>query len=367
MKKKLYLLLILCIIFPSVNAKVCQKITESTIYTYLAKDYSEVSYCDGMVKGCGGKNNLCTSGCFPLSIASMLKCYGNDTSPQDVSNYLCTNFNSYASARSYEHIKTATKFTDEFDMETQTISNSLTEIDNALNSNKVILASIKKTGSPACDRFVGSSAHYVAIAMKKTENNANQYYVINTSTGYDTNKDSDWYDQSVIQNSIINCQNQSWITIVPKDCTEFMASNTSNSGNNSSSSGNGTSSSSDIDPHPSEDPYPGAGPNLDTNTDVKCNKIFKKNNSDEFNDLGQFLQDLFLGIRILAPALVIILSTMDYIKAIANSSQDDLKKVNKKTVKRVIAGLIVFFVPLLLDVLFNIFGIYDLSTCGIGS
>ena len=118
---------------------------------------------------------------------------------------------------------------------------------------------------------------------------------------------------------------------------------------------------------PSEDPYPGAGPNLNTNADVSCKKIFKKNNSDEFNDLGQFLQDLFLGIRILAPAMVIILSTIDYIKAIAASSQDDIKKTNQRTIKRMITGVIVFFVPLLLDILFNLFGVYDISTCGIGS
>ena len=48
-------------------------------------------------------------------------------------------------------------------------------------------------------------------------------------------------------------------------------------------------------------------------------------------------------------------------------TEDNLKKVNQKTIKRVIAGLIVFFIPLLLDILFKLFGIYDLSTCGIGS
>ena len=84
MKKKLFILLILFIIFPSVNAKVCQKITESNVYTYLAKDYSDVSYCDDMVTSCGGKNHLCTSGCFPLSIASILKSYGNNVAPQRI-------------------------------------------------------------------------------------------------------------------------------------------------------------------------------------------------------------------------------------------------------------------------------------------
>ena len=65
--------------------------------------------------------------------------------------------------------------------------------------------------------------------------------------------------------------------------------------------------------------------------------------------------------------MVIILSTIDYIKAIAASSQDDIKKTNQRTIKRMITGVIVFFVPLLLDILFNLFGVYDISTCGIGS
>ena len=58
---------------------------------------------------------------------------------------------------------------------------------------------------------------------------------------------------------------------------------------------------------------------------------------------------------------------MDYIKAIASSNADDMKKANQRTIKRLIVGLIVFFLPFLLEILFELFGLYDLSTCGVGT
>ena len=198
--------------------------------------------------------------------------------------------------------------------------------------------------------IVADNASFIGIVMKKND----QYYIINTAS-QDENNTSGWYSKDSLEENVLNAIDTGMWSIIPKDC------------DNSSTSVVTTATQTEGDHSPSEDPYPGAGPKLGTDDEVKCNKIFKKNGSDEFNDLGQFLQNVFLGIRLLAPALVIILSTIDYIKAIASSNQDDLKKVNKKTIKRVVAGLIIFFIPLLLDILFKLFGIYDLSTCGIGS
>ena len=88
--------------------------------------------------------------------------------------------------------------------------------------------------------------------------------------------------------------------------------------------------------------------------------------SNDLNELGEFVQGLFTLIKITAPALVIILSTIDYVKAIINSDDSDMKKVTQKMVKRIIFGFLIFLLPFLLDLLFHLFGLYDLSTCGIG-
>ena len=79
------------------------------------------------------------------------------------------------------------------------------------------------------------------------------------------------------------------------------------------------------------------------------------------------VQELFGFIKIATPALVIILSTIDYLGAIAKSNDDEVKKANKRTVKRVVIGLAIFFLPFLLDIVFEIFGLVDVSRCGIGS
>lgn len=85
------------------------------------------------------------------------------------------------------------------------------------------------------------------------------------------------------------------------------------------------------------------------------------------NDFYYMVQDLFNLIKLGAPALVIILSLIDYLSAIAKSNDDEVKKANKRTIKRVIIGLAIFFLPFLLDILFDIFGLVDVSRCGIGT
>ena len=112
-----------------------------------------------------------------------------------------------------------------------------------------------------------------------------------------------------------------------------------------------------------EDPFPNIFPGK-VDGETSCGAIFVDENGD-LNELGEFVNDLFGIIKIAAPVLVIILSTIDYIKAIATANADDFKKANKRTIKRSIAGLIIFFLPFLLEMLFELFGLYDISKCQI--
>jgi len=103
-------------------------------------------------------------------------------------------------------------------------------------------------------------------------------------------------------------------------------------------------------------------PNLNLE-DITCESIFY--DGDEFNDFGQLLQDIFLFIKVLAPILLIALSSLDYIKAIASKDADELKKANERFIKRLIAAVALFLLPFILDFVFDIFGVYDMQTCGI--
>ena len=60
-------------------------------------------------------------------------------------------------------------------------------------------------------------------------------------------------------------------------------------------------------------------------------------------------------IRYIAPVIIIILTILDFIKAIAADNEDEIKKVSGKFIKRLIVALILFLLPLLIEFLLGIF------------
>ena len=81
------------------------------------------------------------------------------------------------------------------------------------------------------------------------------------------------------------------------------------------------------------------------------------------DSVAWLLQKLFNYIKVLGPSLTIILSSIDYIKAIVLSDEKQVRKVNSNFVKRMIAAVLLFFIPTLVEVIFNILGIT--TDCGI--
>ena len=61
--------------------------------------------------------------------------------------------------------------------------------------------------------------------------------------------------------------------------------------------------------------------------------------------------------------LLIVLSIMDFIKAVASDSEDEMKKVSAKFVKRLIVAALIFLIPLILEFLLGIFGIGTSDYC----
>lgn len=68
-------------------------------------------------------------------------------------------------------------------------------------------------------------------------------------------------------------------------------------------------------------------------------------------------------VRYLVPILLIMLSIMDFIKAVASDSEDEMRKVGAKFVKRLIVAAIIFILPLILEFLLGIFGIATNNYC----
>ena len=84
------------------------------------------------------------------------------------------------------------------------------------------------------------------------------------------------------------------------------------------------------------------------------------NDKDSF---AYYLQMIFRFVQYIGPILVIILTTVDYFKAMMSGDDGATKKVNKRTVTRLIAIVCLFFIPMIIQVLLNLFDIT--SDCGI--
>src|SRR5574344_257188 len=70
--------------------------------------------------------------------------------------------------------------------------------------------------------------------------------------------------------------------------------------------------------------------------------------------LGDFktdLEEILKIIRIIGPLLVVIYSTYDYLSAVLKKDDDALKKANGKLVKRLVLVAVLFFLPIILDLI----------------
>lgn len=83
--------------------------------------------------------------------------------------------------------------------------------------------------------------------------------------------------------------------------------------------------------------------------------------TDSCNSLGSKVMNwIYRAIKIVryaVPALLIILSILDWIKAIASESDDEMKKVTTRFMKRLIAAALIFLIPFVLDFILRMFSI----------
>ena len=84
------------------------------------------------------------------------------------------------------------------------------------------------------------------------------------------------------------------------------------------------------------------------------------------DDLTRDLKYIFTAIEITVPILVIVLCTIDMIKAVVAQDDGEMKKAQSRAIKRIAIGLVVFFVPVLVDLLLDLVGIAN-GSCHIGS
>ena len=83
------------------------------------------------------------------------------------------------------------------------------------------------------------------------------------------------------------------------------------------------------------------------------------------DSVAWLLQQVLDIIKVVGPILVVVLSSIDFVKVIIKSDDEAMGKAQKKLVTRLILAALLFFIPILVTVLLDLFGLTSASTCGL--
>lgn len=86
---------------------------------------------------------------------------------------------------------------------------------------------------------------------------------------------------------------------------------------------------------------------------------------EDEDSVAWLLQQALNYIKVIGPILVVILSSFDFLLVIVNSNEDAMKKAQKKLGYRLVLAALLFFIPVIVNVLLDIFGITSDPTCGL--
>jgi len=102
--------------------------------------------------------------------------------------------------------------------------------------------------------------------------------------------------------------------------------------------------------------------NNNANSDDKCDAIFGDPKDKE--DPAYWMQWILNVMKYIAIVALLALVTMDFFKALVSNDKDALKKAGSTAAKRFIYCVMIFFLPIIVDLIMSLFGAY--GTCGIG-
>lgn len=104
----------------------------------------------------------------------------------------------------------------------------------------------------------------------------------------------------------------------------------------------------------------------DYNKDLSCtggDSILGDPNDE--NSVAWLLDKILTYVTIVGMVLVVVLSSIDFLKVIAKGDDEAMAKATKKLALRLLFAALLFFVPTLTNALLDIFGLTSESTCGI--
>ena len=87
-------------------------------------------------------------------------------------------------------------------------------------------------------------------------------------------------------------------------------------------------------------------------------------NDQDMVKIFEVVNSIFTIIQIVVPILLIIMGSIDLMKAVMAGKEDEIKKGQSTFIKRAIAAVIVFFIPLIVSV---VLGLLPAGTADDGS
>lgn len=91
---------------------------------------------------------------------------------------------------------------------------------------------------------------------------------------------------------------------------------------------------------------------IDDNGELECDELL--GNESNPDSLRHLIDEILDYVRIIVPILIILLGSLDLAKAVISGKEDIIKKAQTDFAKRLIAGVIIFLVPTLIDIVMEL-------------
>ena len=89
-----------------------------------------------------------------------------------------------------------------------------------------------------------------------------------------------------------------------------------------------------------------------TDYELTCDELF--GNKNDPDSLAYLINQVLMYVRIIVPILIILLGSLDFARAAISSKEDEMKKAQKTFVRRLIAGVAVFFAPVIVNLIMQL-------------
>ena len=94
-----------------------------------------------------------------------------------------------------------------------------------------------------------------------------------------------------------------------------------------------------------------------------CNKEAIFGSKSDPNSISYLVNEILRYPRYIVPALVIVFTTIDLFKAVMAGKEDEMKKAQTTAIKRVIAAVAIFLVPIMINIIMYL---ADIAWQGLG-